>query len=152
MTTYVMLIDENDGTALIACPDGEAASSVAAAATFSDSDVSAYRVPTRAYIAHEAVKKILRGGGKCADIIDEHLPTARREASLSPGEIADAVNLAALVETLGSDDIDLDDLVHDTASLQATAANNGGVQAQIEYLLHHLSANEVSSAIERMAG
>lgn len=77
---YVLLIDDNDATALVACPDPGTASRVAAAATMTDGDVSAYRVPGWAITDHEAVAAILRDGGQIEDVAAAQLPTAAREA------------------------------------------------------------------------
>jgi len=77
---YVLLIDDQDGTALIGCPDYATAERVASAAVFNDGgDVSAYRVPKYAITDVQKVIDTLSGGGNCEDILDLELPTEPRE-------------------------------------------------------------------------
>lgn len=84
MPEYVLLTDSDDGTALVACPDPQAAETVAAAAVYSDGGVSAWRVPPRAYAKHRKAAKILRKGGDTNDLHEANLPTVRREAAPVP--------------------------------------------------------------------
>lgn len=75
---YVLLTDDDDGTAMIACPDETAATELGWAAVINDGGVSAWRVPDRAITGHERVTEILRDGGSCTDILDEALPVVPR--------------------------------------------------------------------------
>lgn len=68
MTTYVLLTDSDDGTALVACPDEAAAEKVAAAAVFTDGDVSAWLLPTLALSDWEKVATRLRKGDSTYDL------------------------------------------------------------------------------------
>ncbi|MEU6562692.1 hypothetical protein [Nocardia nova] len=69
-------------------------------------------------------------------------PRSNWENDTSPDEIAD--QLTELAERNGTASEDLDDLVHDTASLEASQANNNGLTAQLQLLLRHLSAAEIT--------
>lgn len=44
---------------------------------------------------------------------------------------------AWLLEGVGADSSDLDDLVHDAASQQASSINNGGIEEQIRFIGEH---------------
>lgn len=68
MTAFVLLIDQDDGTALVACPDEETADQVGAAAIWSSGGVSAYRVPTWALADTEAVVERLRDGRDTSEL------------------------------------------------------------------------------------
>lgn len=50
---------------------------------------------------------------------------------------AKAEELAALLEAVGRDSGDLDDLVHETASKNASNVNNDGMFGQLQYLLEN---------------
>ncbi len=45
----------------------------------------------------------------------------------------------------------LDDLVHDVASETASAINNGGLSAQIEYLVEQIGAAETREALAQLS-
>jgi hypothetical protein len=76
---YVLLTDNDDGTALIACPDQAAAEQVASAAVFNDGGVSAWRVPRHALTDWRRVRTALNEGGDCEYVLGLNLPTAVRE-------------------------------------------------------------------------
>ncbi|MCK2240050.1 MULTISPECIES: hypothetical protein [unclassified Crossiella] len=62
-----------------------------------------------------------------------------------------ARRLTALAENLGLLPEDLDDTVHDQASRPATAINNGGLDAQIFYLVEQMGEAETEQAIRELA-
>jgi hypothetical protein len=51
------------------------------------------------------------------------------------------------VEEAGDDTL-LDELVHDLKGAEASAVNNGGARAQVEYLVSQLGAGEVARQIQ----
>ncbi len=112
MTEYVLLTDDDDGTALIACPDEDTAEKVGAAAVFNDGDVSAWRVPTHAITDWEKVRRILRQHGNCSEVLDADLPSAPREpgGALPYGLSVDEIQCA--LDTLAeiTNDVEPDDL------------------------------------------
>jgi hypothetical protein len=65
---FVLLADEHDETALVACPDQVTAESVAAATAYPDAEVSAWLVPVFAITDTDAVLGILRGGGGLVEL------------------------------------------------------------------------------------
>jgi hypothetical protein len=67
---FVLLADEHDGTALVACPDEVTAESVAAAAAHPDGAVSAWLVSSSAITDTDAAIRILRGGGGIDELED----------------------------------------------------------------------------------
>jgi hypothetical protein len=67
---FVLLADEHDGTAVVACPNEVSAESVAAAAAYSDGEVSAWLVPASAITDTDAAIRILRGGGGIDELED----------------------------------------------------------------------------------
>jgi hypothetical protein len=67
---FVLLADEHDGTALVACPDVVTAESVAAAAAYPDGEVSARLVQGSAITDTDAAIRILRGGGGIDELED----------------------------------------------------------------------------------
>lgn len=76
---YVLLTDD-DGGILVACPDEAAAESLGAAAIFNDGGVSAWLVPARAIgWDYERVKEILAAGGSLADVEDANLEMVPRQ-------------------------------------------------------------------------
>jgi hypothetical protein len=68
VTVYVLLTDNDDGYALVACPSGADATSLASTAIFNDGDVLAWRVPDSAITDWERVREILRDGGGINEI------------------------------------------------------------------------------------
>ncbi len=75
---YVLLIDSDDSTALIGCPDAATAERVASAAVFNDGDVSAWLVPGTAIVDVDKVVQILKNAGDCEAILDADLRKAPR--------------------------------------------------------------------------
>jgi hypothetical protein len=67
---FVLLADEHDATALVACPDQVTAESVVAATAYPDAEVSAWLVPVSAITDTDAVLGILRGGGGLVELED----------------------------------------------------------------------------------
>lgn len=47
---------------------------------------------------------------------------------------------------------DLDELVHEVVSKTASSINNGGLEAQIEFLVDELGSYEVEKEIEKLLG
>lgn len=72
---YVLLTDD-EGCTLVACPDQDTAESVGHHAVFSDGGVSAWLVPTDAVTDFERVKEILNNGGGLSEIDTAQLPEA----------------------------------------------------------------------------
>lgn len=72
MTEFVLLTDNNDGTALIACPDGTG-DTVAGAAVFNGGGVSAWLILDAAITEPDEVIQILEGGGDCGDLAEAGL-------------------------------------------------------------------------------
>lgn len=68
MLHMILLTDDNDGTALIACESAELAEEIGAAAIWSDGGVSAWQVPEVALVGSQDIVETLRGGGSCADL------------------------------------------------------------------------------------
>ncbi|ATY17131.1 hypothetical protein CU254_41890 (plasmid) [Amycolatopsis sp. AA4] len=60
-------------------------------------------------------------------------------------------NLLALAAELDLDPLDLNDVVHDLHSLPASAINNGGLEAQITYLLAELGETELEELLRDAA-
>jgi hypothetical protein len=56
--------------------------------------------------------------------------------------------MVAWMQSLGLEADDLDELVHETVSQQASAINNGGLQAQIEFLVRAYGRERARSLIE----
>lgn len=69
------------------------------------------------------------------------------EPSISPEQ-----RLLALASELGVDPLDLDDAVHDLHSTPASQINNGGLPAQISYLLDQLGEAEVADLLRNARG
>jgi hypothetical protein len=67
---FVLLTDEHDGTALVACPDVVTAESVAAATAYADGEVSAWLVQASAITDTDAAIGILRAGGGIDELED----------------------------------------------------------------------------------
>ncbi|WP_280424789.1 hypothetical protein [Nocardia carnea] len=67
-----------------------------------------------------------------------------------PDEIVD--QLTELAERNGIESEDLEDLVHDVASREASQTNNDGLAAQLRLLLHHLSAAEITDHLASTNG
>jgi hypothetical protein len=65
---YVLLTDNDNGTALIACEDHEMAHQIGSAAIYSDGGVSAWLVPDQAIPASDDIIKQLRDGEDTADL------------------------------------------------------------------------------------
>lgn len=61
----------------------------------------------------------------------------------------DVARLIEKAEGLGIASEDLDEAVHDTASVPASATNNGGLGEQIAYLVEQLGAEETEKVLER---
>lgn len=64
-------------------------------------------------------------------------------------------HLASYFDGLGIDPLDLDDLVHDKKLREASTINNGGLYAQLAYLLGHLEvpqAEDVAADLARGLG
>lgn len=66
MKYYVLLTDDDNATALVECEDQAQAEATAAAAVFSDGDVSAWLVPGRAFTDAELVADLLRESNNCS--------------------------------------------------------------------------------------
>lgn len=56
----------------------------------------------------------------------------------------DHIQNVELAKSLGISSEDLDDLVHDCVSQQASDINNGGLSAQIEYLNREIGVDELA--------
>lgn len=67
---YVHLIDVDDATIVVRCADEAAAERLAASATMSDGEVSAYIVPTEAISDSGALRAYLRAGGDVKGLND----------------------------------------------------------------------------------
>lgn len=91
-------------------------------------------------------------------VVVEPTPEQRRLARdlMSRGRVmlarqGSATPVAALLVRLGEVRLaegTLDDLVHDLASSEASQVNNGGLAAQIPFLLRHLGVEATVAAIE----
>lgn len=66
----VLLVDDDDATLLVSCADAEEAHGLAAAATMTDGDVSAYAVAVSAATDVEFIRDLLREGFNVGHIID----------------------------------------------------------------------------------
>ena len=64
---------------------------------------------------------------------------------------ADVAALVALAARHRIGELDLDEAVHDAAARQGCAANNGGVQGQIEYLIDHTGTPAARAELEQAA-
>jgi len=62
-----------------------------------------------------------------------------------------AAALHALAETLGLDDEDLDETVYDCKAEEASAINNRGLAAQVEYLCDCLGPAAVAELLRDLA-
>jgi hypothetical protein len=60
--------------------------------------------------------------------------------------------LVALAEGIGLTPEDLDEAVHETASKRASEVNNGGLEAQIDYLIDAFGPQGARSVIEECDG
>jgi hypothetical protein len=63
------------------------------------------------------------------------------------GQPDEAAELAAWAAGLGFGSCDLDDLVHDACSRQASQANNDGLQAQVQFLVESYGAGRARSLL-----
>lgn len=96
--------------------------------------------------------------GDRADLTSRQLEVAQRAHTAIHG--ADEHNVAALsseerlstlAEDLNLDPLALDDRVHDLVADRATGINNGGLEAQISYLLGELGEADTEQAIRNAA-
>lgn len=65
-----------------------------------------------------------------------------------PHKTTPAEELAQRLKDGGVDPSDLDDLVHDVQSREASATNNCGLEEQVEYLIEQLGLKETQRAVD----
>lgn len=58
--------------------------------------------------------------------------------------------LKTLIKARGLKAEDLDDLIHDVASEQASRVNNEGLEAQLEFLISRIGYDDTGDEIEKL--
>ncbi len=100
----------------------------------------------RSYLAGEGPTSIGRRYGVSDQTVRNRL--RERGVQLRPAAGGMVAALLARFGTAGLAENTLDDLVHDVASSEASQVNNGGLTAQIPFLLRQLGFEAAIAAIE----
>lgn len=92
-------------------------------------------IKPRAFMYIDDRAFVFKGKFPAVEVIENFRSWNKEKPRIDASEIKDATELIEVLEEYGVEAEQLDDLVHESASTDASTANNGGLWEQIPYLL-----------------